>query len=91
MSWTTVLAIYFVAWWLVLFLVLPFGVRTQQDEGVVVPGTDPGAPVMPLLVKKLIWNTVLTAVLCAVFIWLFLSGHVTLDNLTTLWGLLPQR
>ena len=51
MSWTTALAIYFVAWWLMLFVVLPFGVRSQQEEGSVVPGTDPGAPVVPMLVK----------------------------------------
>ncbi len=91
MSWTTVLAIYFVAWWTVLFLVLPFGIRSQHEEGVIAPGTDPGAPVMPLLIKKLIWNSVLTAVLCAVFIWIFLTGRVTLDDMTTLWGLLPQH
>ena len=91
MSWTTALAIYFVAWWIVLFLVLPFGVHSQQEEGAVVPGTDPGAPVMPLLVKKLVWNTILTAVLCALFFWLFLSGHLTLDDLTSLWGLIPEH
>jgi predicted secreted protein len=88
MSWTTALAIYFVAWWIVLFLVLPFGVRSQQEEGAVSPGTDPGAPVLPLLIKKAIWTTVLTAVLCGVFFWLFLTRRVTFDDLATLWGLI---
>ena len=88
MSWTTALAIYFVAWWLMLFVVLPFGVRSQQEEGSVVPGTDPGAPVVPLLVKKLIWNTILTGVVCGLFFWLFLTRRVTLDDLTSLWGLI---
>ena len=88
MSWTTALAIYFVAWWLMLFLVLPFGVRSQQEEGSVVPGTDPGAPVVPMLVKKLIWNTILTGVVCGLFFWLFLTRRVTLDDLTSLWGLI---
>lgn len=90
MSWTTALAIYFVAWWIVLFLVLPFGVRSQHEDGTVSPGTDPGAPVMPLLVKKLIWNTILTALFCALFFWLFLTGRLTLDDLVTLWGLIPH-
>lgn len=88
MSWTTALAIYFVAWWLMLFVVLPFGVRSQQEEGSVVPGTDPGAPVVPMLVKKLIWNTILTGVVCGLFFWLFLTRRVTLDDLTSLWGLI---
>ena len=90
MSWTTALAIYFVAWWIVLFVVLPFGVRSQHEIGEVVPGTDPGAPVMPRLVRVVVWNTILTAVLCGVFFWLFLTRRLTLDDLATLWGLLPS-
>jgi predicted secreted protein len=88
MSWTTMLAIYFVAWWIVLFTVLPFGVRSQAEDGTVTPGTDPGAPVVPWLIRKVIWTTVVTAVLCALFFWLFLTRRVTLDDLVTLWGLL---
>jgi len=33
MAWTTALAIYFVIWWLVLFCVLPFGVRNASEAG----------------------------------------------------------
>ena len=33
------LAIYIFIWWIVLFAVLPFGVRTQDEAGSVVPGT----------------------------------------------------
>jgi predicted secreted protein len=90
MSWTTALAIYFVAWWIVLFVVLPFGVRSQHETGEVVPGTDPGAPVMPRLVRVVVWTTILTAVLCGVFFWLFLTRRLTLDDLATLWGLFPS-
>jgi predicted secreted protein len=88
MNWTTALAIYFVAWWVVLFAVLPFGVRSQQEDGEVSPGTDPGAPAVPLLVRKLIWTTIITTLLCGVCFWLFLTRRVTLDDLATLWGLL---
>jgi predicted secreted protein len=38
------LALYFMIWWLVLFAVLPFGVRTQDEAGEVVPGTPGSAP-----------------------------------------------
>jgi predicted secreted protein len=91
MAWTTGLAIYFVAWWIVLFVVLPFGVRSQHEDGTVTPGTDPGAPVMPRLVRTVVWTSVLTAVLCGIFFWLFLTRLVTLDDLASLWGLLPTR
>ena len=43
---STALAIYFVVWWIVLFLTLPFGVRSQHEDGEGAPGTDPGAPVL---------------------------------------------
>ena len=44
---STGLAIYFVLWRLVLFLTLPFGIRSHPEAGVGAPGTDPGAPIMP--------------------------------------------
>ena len=71
-----------------LFLVLPFGARSQAEEGTVTPGTDPGAPVMPRLVRTVVWTTIVTAVLCGLFFWLFLTRRLTLDDLASLWGLL---
>jgi predicted secreted protein len=47
MSLATSIAIYFIIWWTVLFAVLPWGVRSQQESGAVAPGTDPGAPAIP--------------------------------------------
>ena len=44
MSWFSLFAIYFIIWWVTLFAVLPFGSRSQAEEGNVTPGTDPGAP-----------------------------------------------
>ena len=52
MSLSTAIAIYFIIWWVVLFAVLPWGVRSQQESGDVVSGTDPGAPVDPAAVVE---------------------------------------
>lgn len=57
------LAIYFTMWWIVLFAVLPFGVRSQHEDGAVAPGTDHGAPVAPLLLRKALWTTAISLVL----------------------------
>lgn len=67
MSVTLSIAIYFVMWWITLFIILPFGVRSQHETGDVVTGSEPGAPARPLLWWKLLWNTLLSAVLFAAF------------------------
>ena len=58
-------AIYFVIWWTVLFAVLPWGVQSQHEAGEILPGSDPGAPARPLLVRKAIATTLLSAVIMA--------------------------
>lgn len=40
----TVAAIYFIIWWTVLFIVLPLGYRSQQEDGEVTNGTVESAP-----------------------------------------------
>lgn len=79
-SLTSALAIYFVMWWIVLFAVLPFGVRTQQDAGVVVPGSPASAPERPRLARTIIATTVVSAVLFAMFLALVNSG-LSLDDI----------
>ena len=58
---TTAVAIFFLIWWVVLFAVLPFGVRSQHEDGEMAAGTDPGAPVIPRLGRKLLLTTVVAA------------------------------
>ena len=65
MSLFSALAIYFIIWWLVLFIVLPFGVRSQQEAGDVTLGTDHGAPDRPQLARKFAITTAIAAVVFA--------------------------
>ncbi len=63
MSWMLGTALYFIIWWTLLFTILPFGVRSQHEAKEIVPGSEPGAPVLPNLGKKLLINTVISALL----------------------------
>lgn len=65
MSLTLGLALYFVIWWTVLFAVLPFGLRTQGEEGEVVPGTPDSAPARPRLLRVFLINTLVAALVFA--------------------------
>jgi len=82
------LAIYFIVWWLVFFTVLPWGIRSQDEHGEVVRGTDPGAPKVHGLRIKLVWTTVVATIAFAAFYWAFVTKAVAFDDLVTLWGLL---
>jgi predicted secreted protein len=88
-SLTTALAIYFIVWWIVLFTVLPFGVRSQAESGEVVPGSDPGAPAVPRLRAKIIWTTIVASVVFAILDVIYTLKLVSLDDMGTLFGLLP--
>jgi predicted secreted protein len=68
MSLPTSIAIYFIIRWVVLFAVLPWDVRSQQEQGTVTPGSDPGAPAIPSLKRKLLWTTIVAAVVFAIWI-----------------------
>ena len=62
MNLISLIAIYFVVWWVVLFAVLPWGVRTQAEgEGGVVLGTAHSAPARPMLVRKAIATSIVAA------------------------------
>jgi predicted secreted protein len=80
-SSTTAIAIYFLIWWLTLFAVLPWGVRSQQESGEVSPGTDPGAPVISRLLAKLLWTTVVATAIFGSAYWLYVNGFLALDRL----------
>ena len=58
------LVIYLILWWLVFFVMLPFGVERDQDVRF---GNDPGAP-KKSLVKKAIISSFVTLILTSIAI-----------------------
>lgn len=90
MAWTTLVGIYIVMWWVVLFAILPVGVRSQAESGEVVPGSEPGAPAAPKLMAKALGTTIVTTVLFAVFYGAYAADLIDLERFATLWGLIPR-
>ncbi len=82
MTLASVIAIYFIIWWLVLFMVLPFGIRNAHEAGEVVEeGNEPGAPTNPHLVQKAIITTILATAVFAVFYLAVTQDWLSLDDL----------
>lgn len=86
MSKATYFAVFFLIWWVVLFAVLPWGVHSQHEGGAIIPGTDPGAPVIPKLGRKLAWTTLVAVALFAAFYFVFNAHLVTLDGVMAHFG-----
>ncbi len=71
------IAVFFTIWWIVLFAMLPIGVRSATEAGVIdaPPGSDPGAPASPDLGRKALWTTLVSAILfAAVDAYVYLAG-----------------
>ena len=87
MSLPTALAIYFIIWWVVLFAVLPWGVRSQHEDGAIIPGSDPGAPAIPNLKRKLLWTTIVAGIVFSLGYVVYAYRLIALDDLAAMLGL----
>lgn len=77
MSWPTALMVYGILWWLVLFMILPIGVRTPDEEGVdVAEGHVASAPVRPRLWWKALATTIVSGIIFAIGYGVIASGWV---------------
>ena len=64
MTWFSAFAVFFIVWWTVLFAMLPFGLKTQDDADDVTLGTVSSAPRGPHMLKVVIRTTLVSIVLC---------------------------
>jgi predicted secreted protein len=87
MSVITVLAIYFMVWWVVLFAILPWGTTSAHESGAeVAPGHAGSAPLRPMLRRKLLVTSAIAAVIVGIGVWLWRFGFLSLDNLSFMPG-----
>ena len=81
MTITGGLVLFATLFFLVMFLLLPIGHRSQEETGQVVPGTPAGAPDRPMLGRKAVWAAMIAAAIVG-GIWLFLdAGFITRQDM----------
>ena len=82
MKWTSVLAIYALLWVMSAFLMLPFGIRTDEEAGTPkVPGQADSAPHRFDLKRHLLRAAVLAAVMFAIYYANWHFGWLTVEDL----------
>jgi predicted secreted protein len=80
--WTSVAAIYALVWTLSLFLVLPWGVRTSEEEGLKPePGHAESAPHVFRAKRVLLMTTLVATMSFGLFYANYVFGWVTVDTL----------
>ena len=80
MSYTEIFVVYVIIWWLVLFMVLPFGI-TRVDVSTLLPGQDPGSPAKGRMVLKLGITSGIAAVLVCIYYYVTTTGLISLKDL----------
>lgn len=67
MGWISAIAVFFIIWWTVLFVALPIGLKTQDDDQAVTLGTEASAPRGPHMLRALILTTILSVIIYGLF------------------------
>jgi len=75
MNWASAVLVYVVLWWLVLFCMLPIGIRPAEEGHL---GHDAGAPSNPRLGLKALITSGIAAILLLLFYLLIHSGLISL-------------
>jgi predicted secreted protein len=92
MAWTSILAIYMLFWTLSAFLSLPFGVRTHEEANVPkVAGQADSAPANFRPWRVVVRATILSAVLCALFVANYEAGWVEISDIDLLGPLVAPQ
>ena len=81
MAITSAIVLFAVVWFMVMFIVLPIGRRTQGDEGKVVPGTQAGAPANFNLRRTVVIVTAISLVVWAIICAVIISGVISIRDL----------
>ena len=63
MTITSAIVLLSVYWFIILFIILPINVTTQNDERNIIEGTAPSSPVNPNLKRKFSFTTIVSIIL----------------------------
>ncbi len=81
MAPTSAIVLFAVVWFMVMFITLPIGRRTQGDEGKITPGTQAGAPANFNLRRTMLIVTAISIVVWGIICLVILSGVISIREL----------
>ena len=82
MTISAALVLFAVIWFMCLFIALPLKIKSQQENGHIIPGTPPSAPSKPQLRKKVTWVTIITIIIWLILIYIISSGIIRVQEIS---------
>ena len=80
MNVVTGIVLYAIIWFVTLFVILPFRMKSQSEEGNVVPGTPGSAPAEPALRKRFLITTLVAAILWGGVAAIILTEAISIED-----------
>lgn len=77
MTWFTGILVFVMIWWVVIFVVLPWGVKVPEEHE---PGHATSAPANPHMLRKALITTAISVVLWAIAFYLIESDLISFRN-----------
>lgn len=74
------LVTFIVVWWIVLFTVLPWGIKSQTEADTIVMGSDAGSPKKPNIKMKFLITTLIALIIWGFFMFLFYMDIVSVRD-----------
>ncbi len=81
MAITSAIVLFAVIWFMLLLMALPMRMKSQGEDGKIVPGTPASAPVDPMIGKKMKWVTLITLILWVPLVAFIISGTLTIEDI----------
>lgn len=90
MAISAAVVLYAICWFMVLFVVLPLRLTTQEEDGEIVPGTPSSAPINPNLKRKAWIVTLVALVVWAIACAIIITGIIPVEMFGFYIGISPN-
>ncbi len=80
MSFGTIIAVYFVIWWITFVAMVNYGHTSQAKAGTIEKGTPAGAPQNFSFGRKAFWVSIVAAIVTAFIYWLIEKSGLSLSD-----------
>jgi len=81
MSITAIFVVFAITWFMVLYVVLPLGVKSQREAGEVVAGTPPSAPAGAVIKRKFVITTLVAIPIWAIVCLIIIFGLISMQDI----------